>query len=348
MTRMIKYRDLKILLNTAKRLSISSIALFWVFVIYLYFTSPYLDSEPLLDQPTDIDFFKSNILVSLSLPYLKSASSKENSVLLTQAVLSALLWQQKTEARVSLQVFNDTKIRAEDEDILFTLSFLPDISLSYIYDSLSPCDLVTQASLARFWPPNSDEEILVVAGTTSFISKPKMLNVLKTSHSLWLFNSEQVLYHAQPWSSQLMAIKKSMITNLWGSTDGCQAYLNARQNMSHHETLFMPSSNSIDLVMTRNILQKKICSLPKHNEIWNLTRTEEYYDPFHIDRDTCFRGMNIGGCNHSHQGYWYAAGMQGCSWWIDTLPQEVLEDILPASHPLQKAVDKYKLTFMSS
>ena len=62
--------------------------------------------------------------------------------------------------------------------------------------------------------------------------------------------------------------------------------------------------DSVNWFLTRQLLRLNICTVPAWNEIWGLTDTGAHWNPHYFDRNSCWKGMGMSGCNNEH-GYWY-------------------------------------------
>ena len=89
-------------------------------------------------------------------------------------------------------------------------------------------------------------------------------------------------------------------------------------------------------VTTTAILQSGLCSAPVNSSLWTkLGLKPSNNGEKNVDRATCWHGQGWGQCRSS-LGMQHYPGIQGCAWWHNLLPRELLEQVVPTNSPLYR------------
>ena len=91
------------------------------------------------------------------------------------------------------------------------------------------------------------------------------------------------------------------------------SYLGKKLELNIRSLSYDPSAtwNNDQLIMTRAILETKLCFFPSNNSLWSLLRM----NPIMVmeensDQSTCFYGHDLGNCNQQNF-HW----RKNCLWW---------------------------------
>jgi len=178
---------------------------------------------PLLEQPLDRQFNSRRVWVSIGLCYRQHSD-------LVQASLAATLWKTLAHVNVILQVFNDSAVPSPHLEMLDTLRGtgiqveLHEVATESLPDD-DICDCGLEAALAGPLAASSlnlqDEDILLIADATAFLSKPHILNAFRSGHKSWMFITEAVFYGGLPWPASLTAMTGSNWRKIASNSSSC-------------------------------------------------------------------------------------------------------------------------------
>jgi len=195
---------------------------------------------PLLEQPLDRHFNSRRVWVSIGLCYRQHSE-------LVQASLAATLWKTLANVNVFLQVFNDSALPTLDVEMINTLRGtgiqveLHEVATESLPDD-DICDCGLEAALAGPLAASrlnlQDEDILLTADATAFLSKPHILNVFRSGHKSWMFITEAVFYGGAPWPASLTAMTASNWRKVASNSSSCA---NLQQADSRLQERYYPS-----------------------------------------------------------------------------------------------------------
>jgi len=178
---------------------------------------------PLLEQPLDRNFNSRRVWVSIGLCYRQHSD-------LVQASLAATLWKTLAGVNVIVQVFDDRTVPTLDMEMLNTLRGTGiQVEIHQVATEDLPdddvCDCGLQAALAGPLAASSlnlqDEDILMTADATAFLSKPHILNVFRSGHKSWMFITEAVFYGGVPWPASFTAMTASNWRKVSSNSSSC-------------------------------------------------------------------------------------------------------------------------------
>ena len=147
---------------------------------------------------------------------------RPESSLLSSALLSSLLWSELAGVRkVVVQVYNNTPLLSQDDnivDIMVNNNIEVRFGQQTDGERNSLCDQPLRERLSRFLVYSQvqleEDDIILVADSNVFLSRPHYINVLQSGHQAWMFLSELIFYLNQPWN-QIMALR----VNTWRSSN---------------------------------------------------------------------------------------------------------------------------------